>query len=48
MARVLSALVLLPVVIGTVWFLPPIGTLVLACIAAVLCVLEYATISAEK
>ena len=33
MARVLSALVLLPVVIGTVWFLPPIATLVLACVA---------------
>ena len=46
MARVLSALVLLPVVIGTVWFLPPIGTLVLASLAAMLCVLEYATISA--
>ena len=30
MTRVLSALVLLPVVIGTVWFLPPMATLVLA------------------
>ena len=28
--RVLSALVLLPIVIGTVWFLPPVATLVLA------------------
>ena len=46
MARVLSALVLLPLVIGTVWFLPPIGTLVLACIAGVLATHEYATISA--
>jgi phosphatidate cytidylyltransferase len=46
MARVLSALVLLPAVIGTVWFLPPIGTLVLACIAAVLAVHEYAAITA--
>ena len=46
MARVLSALVLLPVVIGTVWFLPPVGTLVLASLAAVLCVHEYGTIAA--
>ena len=45
MARVLSALVMLPVVIGTVWFLPPVGTLVLAALAAVLCVHEYATIA---
>lgn len=41
MARVLSALVLLPGLIATVWFLPPIGTLVLAEIAAVLAALEY-------
>jgi phosphatidate cytidylyltransferase len=44
--RVLSALVLLPVVIGTIWFLPPIGTLVLALIAAVLAFHEYRTIAA--
>jgi phosphatidate cytidylyltransferase len=41
MPRVLSALVLLPVLIGTVWFLPPVGTLLLAEIAAVLAFLEY-------
>jgi phosphatidate cytidylyltransferase len=46
MARVLSALVLLPVVIGAVWFLPPIATLVLASIAAVLAFTEYAAIVA--
>ena len=46
MARVLSALVLLPVVVGTVWFLPPIGTLVLACVFALLAFIEYATIVA--
>ena len=34
MTRVLSALVLLPIVVGTVWFLPPVATLVLALIAA--------------
>jgi phosphatidate cytidylyltransferase len=46
MARVLSALVLLPVVIGTVWFLPPIATLVLASVVAILAFVEYATIVA--
>jgi phosphatidate cytidylyltransferase len=44
--RVLSALVLLPVVIGTIWFLPPVGTLVLALVAAVLAFREYGTIAA--
>jgi phosphatidate cytidylyltransferase len=46
MTRVLSALVLLPVVIGAVWFLPPIATLVLACVAALLAFVEYAGILA--
>jgi phosphatidate cytidylyltransferase len=45
MARVLSALVLLPVVIGAVWFLPPVWTLVLAVIAAILAFVEYAAIA---
>jgi phosphatidate cytidylyltransferase len=44
MARVLSALVLLPVVVGAVWFLPPIATLALATIAALLAFAEYVTI----
>ena len=44
MARVLSALVLLPVVIGIVWFLPPVATLVLAAAAALLAFVEYAAI----
>jgi phosphatidate cytidylyltransferase len=43
--RVLSALVLLPLVIGTIWFLPPEATLVLALIAAVLSFREYCTIA---
>jgi phosphatidate cytidylyltransferase len=43
--RVLSALVLLSVVIGTVWFLPPVGTLVLAVIASGLAFREYVTIA---
>ena len=46
MTRVLSALVLIPVVFGTVWFLPPVATLVLAAIAALLAFGEYAAIAA--
>src|SRR5690349_8001211 len=46
MIRVLSALVLLPLVIGTVWLLPPVGTLVLALIAAALAFAEYAQLAA--
>jgi phosphatidate cytidylyltransferase len=46
MTRVLSALVLLPIVIGAVWFLPPIATLVLALLAAALAFHEYAAIAA--
>jgi len=44
MTRVLSALVLLPVVIATVWYLPPIATLVLASVAAAIAFSEYAEI----
>jgi phosphatidate cytidylyltransferase len=46
MARVLSALVLLPVVMGAVWFLPPIATLLLSLLAAALAFVEYAHIAA--
>ena len=46
MTRVLSALLLIPVVLGVVWFLPPVATLALAVVAAVLAVIEYATIAA--
>ena len=46
MARVLSALVLLPLVIGAVWFLPPVATLALASVAALLAFTEYAAIGA--
>jgi phosphatidate cytidylyltransferase len=45
MIRIASALVLVPIVLGTVWFLPPIGTLVLAEIAAGLAFVEYARIA---
>jgi phosphatidate cytidylyltransferase len=46
MTRVLSALVLIPIVVGVVWFLPPLGTLILAEVVAVLAFLEYAAIAA--
>ena len=45
MTRVLSALVLIPVVVGTIWFLPPAATLLLAVIASVLAFTEYRTIA---
>jgi phosphatidate cytidylyltransferase len=45
MIRVLSALILLPVVVGVIWFLPPVGTLILAEIAAVLAFVEYVGIA---
>lgn len=41
----LSALVLLPVVIGTIWFAPPEATLLLAIVAGVLAVAEYCDIA---
>jgi phosphatidate cytidylyltransferase len=44
MARVLSALVLLPLVVGTVWFLPPVATLVLAAVTSLLAFVEFAAI----
>jgi phosphatidate cytidylyltransferase len=46
MTRVLSALVLLPIVLGVVWFLPPIGTLLLAVVASVFAFSEYANLAA--
>jgi phosphatidate cytidylyltransferase len=46
MARVLSALVLLSLVIGVVWLLPPIATLGLALVAAALAFVEYADLAA--
>jgi phosphatidate cytidylyltransferase len=43
--RVLSAIVLIPVIVGTVWFLPPIWTTILAGVAAALALVEYAAIA---
>jgi phosphatidate cytidylyltransferase len=45
MTRVLSALLLIPFVLGVVWFLPPEGTLALAALAAILACFEYAAIA---
>ena len=47
MLRVISALVLLPVVLGTIWFLPPVATLVLALIALFFAFFEYVTIAEQ-
>ena len=46
MARVLSALLLIPLVLGVVWFLPPVGTLLLAAVATVLAMLAYCALAA--
>jgi phosphatidate cytidylyltransferase len=45
MTRILSALILLIVVVGTIWFLPPVGTLALAVVAAFLAFVEYANLA---
>ncbi len=45
MLRIISALVLLPIVLGTIWFLPPIGTLVLGLIALGAAFFEYVSIA---
>ncbi len=46
MKRILSALTLLPVVVGVVRFLPPAATVVLAAAAALLALREYAALAA--
>ena len=45
MTRVLSALALLPLVFGTIWFLPPLAIQVLAEAILVLAVVEYARLA---
>jgi phosphatidate cytidylyltransferase len=45
LTRLLSALILLPVVIGIIWFLPPLATLVLAEVVVVLAFLEFAALA---
>ena len=48
MSRVLSALALLPIVIGIIWFLPPIGTVVLAHVIVLVAFWEYADLAARS
>ena len=45
MARVLSALLLIPIVLGVVWFLPPGATTLLAAVAAGLAIVEYCALA---
>lgn len=45
MQRIISAAILLPVVVGTIWLLPPIGTLFIAVVALVAAFFEYVTIA---
>lgn len=45
MLRILSALVLLPIVFGTIWWLPPLATLALGLVAGTLAFFEYVTLA---
>jgi phosphatidate cytidylyltransferase len=45
MTRILSAVVLLAVVVGVIWFMPPLATLALAAIAAGLAFVEYSRLA---
>ena len=47
MTRVLSAAALLPIILGVVWFLPPVATLVLIELVLVVAVVEYAAIASR-
>ena len=47
MTRVLSALALLPIVVGVIWFLPPLGTVILAEVVLLLAFVEYSDLSAR-
>ena len=47
MTRVLSAAALLPIIIGVVWFLSPIGPVVLAGVVLVLAFIEYRRLASQ-
>ena len=47
MTRVFSALALLPIVIGVIWFVPPLGTVILAEGVLLLAFVEYADLAAR-
>ncbi len=45
MVRVLSALVLLPIVVGVIWFLSPVATLAVAAVVLALALREYVALT---
>jgi phosphatidate cytidylyltransferase len=47
MLRIVSALVLLPVVLGVIWFTPPIGTWLLGGVVLTLAFVEYAALARQ-
>jgi phosphatidate cytidylyltransferase len=47
MLRILSALVLLAIVLGTIWYLPPVWTLVLALVAGTVAFFELVTLAEQ-
>jgi phosphatidate cytidylyltransferase len=47
MLRLLSALVLLPIVLGVIWYTPPFGTWLLGGVVLVLAFLEYAALARQ-
>jgi phosphatidate cytidylyltransferase len=47
MLRLLSALILLPIVLGVIWYTPPIGTWLLGGVVLVLAFVEYAALARQ-
>jgi phosphatidate cytidylyltransferase len=47
MLRLISALILLPIVLGVIWFTPPIGTWILGGIVLTLAFMEYAALARQ-
>ena len=47
MTRLLSALALLPIIVGIIWFLPPLATVVFAEVVLLVAVMEYAELVAR-
>lgn len=47
MLRLISALILLPIVLGVIWFTPPIGTWILGGVVLMLAFMEYAALARQ-
>ena len=47
MIRVVSALILLPIVLAVIWYLPPLGTWILGGVVLTLAFVEYATLARQ-